>query len=144
MTIFGRLTDATPAPGGTLNTTSAVVGENESVVDFPVFEFRKGGNLPINDGYKIVEVPAELRKSVDVPSWLNSWDDVSYMAPEHMYSDAPLLSDSDDDQVRAAAWLYSMSNGRWIRANNSLEIFKRDGVDYQSMILDYYMNGPEV
>lgn len=88
---------------------------------------------------KLVTIPEEIKNSVDLPPWLDSWEDAEFAALSTEFTDIPLLGDNDNKTIAAASYLYSMTSGHWITSSHHL--VKRDDFDlnnYTNTILEYF------
>lgn len=97
-------------------------------------------------GLKLVTIPDFIKENVDLPEWLDSWEDAEFAAPVGQFEGVPLLGDHENKTIAAAGYLYSMAGGKWV--TNVSQLGKRDGLDetwvnsnYTNSIMDFFQNG---
>ncbi|RCK65285.1 hypothetical protein Cantr_00941 [Candida viswanathii] len=100
------------------------------------FLFTIGGG----PSFATVTIPAEIEQEVPLPAWLESWKDAEYVALGNNYG-VPFGGDDANITMRAAAYLVSMTGGRWLSNNEDTVKELYGTLDVSDMFLKYLEQG---
>lgn len=91
-------------------------------------------------GWTSITIPEDVKESVDLPHWLSLWENAGFASGSGIIG-LPLGSDTDDMEVKAAAYLASMTGGVWM--SNSDAIHEREDIDLEATLLSYLRTGDQ-